>query len=783
MKQIGLGGMLFAELREGGYYYVDKTLLIRDILGGDPRGVYLFARPRRFGKTLNISMLDAFFNIEYKGNTWFDGLAISECPECVEYMNRFPVIRLNLSGTKMDTYDAYLDKIRLAVKDAYRPHMHLLECEGLDATVRMIFESLDRMDTRETLLSSSIQELSGAIAKATGTKPIILIDEYDAAATYSYGKESHEKILKFLRDLLEASVKTNEHRQMAYMTGVMQIAKQSIFSGLNNVTVNNIFSERSDERFGFTADEVRAILEYYGNPKKYREAKKWYDGYRFGNAEVYNPYSIMSYVSKGFEADNYWVDSGSNVLIRRLIRSIEDDTYADALALIAGGTVETEIDSKLAYGNLDVSGKTLYSLMAISGYLKAVPTRKKGVFKVSMPNEEVRDAAARLIREAYPISDSDFNGFNRAVLNGDADTMTAVLQKVMLQSSYMSLAESTYQAVIMTIMHGLSKHYDVRTESEEGNGRVDIILKSRSKGRKNMIFELKVADSEKKLDSEADDAIRQIHRKRYYLGMPGDVVLVGLAFWVKVPRGRIEIIDNGPDGTAMLGKPYRGQLCRCRAPRAPVPAISSFHIAPSRLLLRPAEAGVHVGGIHLREKYHVGGILGMGAQLHLEPGDIVPCPGFVSCLEEPPGLLEPQRAMERFAGTVGHGDACEHVDHALQLQDVQEGAVQGMGAAHAAMALVDVDGELRAPPVRPAAHEPVGIGVSDDVPGIVGAHDPRVLGLRGHDPAREILHGRELQLEGDRCADALPVDREHRRRVRRACHPQLHGPLQDGACI
>ncbi len=557
MKQIDLGGMSFMQLRENDMFYIDKTLLIKDILKDNSFGVYLFARPRRFGKTLNISMLDAFFNAEYKGNTWFDGLAISDYPEFEKYRNAFPVIRLNLSGTKADTFEEHLDKMRLAVKNAYKSHRYLLEREDLDATVRMIFESLDRMDTREALLSSSIQELSGAIADATGTNPIILIDEYDAAATYSYGKECHEKVLKFLRDLLEASLKTNEHRQMAYMTGVMQIAKQSIFSGLNNVTVNNIFSEESDERFGFTADEVKAVLEYYGKPEKYREAKKWYDGYRFGNAEVYNPYSIMNYVSKGFKPDNYWIDSGSNVLIRRLLDSIGEDTYADAIELIAGGTVETALDSKIAYGSLDASGKTLYSLMAISGYLKAVPSRKKGLFKVSMPNEEVRDAADRLIREVYPISDSDFNGFNRAVLDGDADKMTEVLQKVMLQSSYMSLAESTYQAVMMTIMHGLSKHYDVRTESEEGCGRVDIILKSRSRNRKNLIFELKVAASEEKLDSEVEDAIRQIHKKRYYLGMPGEVVLVGLAFWVKVPKGRIEVIDNGPGGTAMLGQPYR----------------------------------------------------------------------------------------------------------------------------------------------------------------------------------------------------------------------------------
>ncbi len=556
MKQIELGGVSFAELREKDKYYVDKTLLIKDILSSNDTGAYLFARPRRFGKTLNISMLDAFFNIEYKGNTWFDGLAISEHQEFEKYRNAFPVIHIDLGCAKSSTYEGFVDGVRRAVRQCLEPHRRLLDRSDVRTDLKRLFETSDGGNASESDLKGSIQILSRDLFKEFGVKPIILIDEYDAAVSDAFGSESHQSMMSFLRELLYSSVKGNPYREMVYMTGVMQIAKQSIFSDLNNVTVNNIFSEQSDERFGFTADEVRAILEYYGNPKKYREAKKWYDGYRFGNAEVYNPYSIMNYVSKGFKADNYWVDSGSNVLIRRLIGSIGDDTYADALELIAGGTIETELDSKLAYGELDVSGKTLYSLMAISGYLKAVPTRKKGVFKVSMPNEEVRDATARLIRETYPISDSDFNDFNRAVLEGDADTMTAVLQKVMLQSSYMSLAESTYQAVIMTIMHGLSKHYDVRTESEEGCGRVDIILKSRSRNRKSMIFELKVAASEEKLDPEVDDAIRQIHRKRYYLGMPGNIILVGLAFWVKVPKGRIEIVDNGPDGTAMLGKPF-----------------------------------------------------------------------------------------------------------------------------------------------------------------------------------------------------------------------------------
>ncbi len=553
MKQIDLRGLTFAELREEDKYYVDKTLLIKDILGSDDRGVYLFTRPRRFGKTTNLSMLDAFFNIEFKGNTWFDGLAISDYPEFEKYKNAFPVIRLNLAGTKTDTYESHLCRMQEAVRDAYEHHRYLLDDENLDAVVRSNFGYLDRMNMPESILPSSIRSLSGAVFKATGIKPIILIDEYDAAATYSCRKEPYEKIVKLLMDFLEASLKTNENRQMCYMTGVMRIADHSIFPGFNNVSMYDIFSKLGDERFGFTAEEVKGILEYYGNPKKYREAKRWYDGYRFGNAEVYNPYSVMNYVSRGFEPKPYWIDSGSDILIMQLLTNLNNDTYADVLELVAGGSIETEVDGRLAYWELETPGGPPYSLMAVSGYLKAVPV-EDGRFRVSVPDGEVRDAVRRMLQKLYPVSDSAFDNFNRAVLDGDADTMVSVLQRIVLHSSYMNLAENTYRAVMLTIMHGLSEMYDVSTECGEGGGRIDIILRSRVRGRENMIFEIKAADSEEKLDAKVDEAIRQIRRQRYYQGMPGKVILIGLAFWVKVPKGRVEIIDNGPDGTAMLGK-------------------------------------------------------------------------------------------------------------------------------------------------------------------------------------------------------------------------------------
>ena len=555
MKQIDLGGLSFAELREDDKYYVDKTLLIKDILGTNDKGVYLFTRPRRFGKSMNLSMLDAFFNMRYKGNTWFDGLAISDYPEFESYKNAFPVIHIDLGNAKADTYEGFIDGMRVAVGTCFESHRYLLEDDHLRPSIRKLFDSLEDMSTAESILIRSILILSRTLMDRFGVKPIILIDEYDAAVSDAFGSESHEPMMSFLRSMMYASIKGNPYRGMVYVTGVMQIAKQSIFSDLNNIVVNNVFSEQSDERFGFTESEVKKILDDYGFGDRFDIAKAWYDGYRFGDAEVYNPYSIMYFVSQGCKPKSYWVNSGRDVLIRDLLKSITSEKYTEIMKLVTGGSILSEIIEAFPYESIRRSGTPLYSLMVMSGYLNAVPTeerivRKGRLYSLSVPNEEVRELVDGLMDKAYPIDTSDFVEFNRAVLEEDAPARERTLTRIMSGASYLNLKESTYQAVVMTLMNMLSDRYIVKVEAPAGQGRADMLLSPRNRGDPCIIFELKVAEKEKDLDARVDEAFEQINDRRYYDGMEGRVVLIGMAFWNKVPRVRIGSVMNG-DGFAV----------------------------------------------------------------------------------------------------------------------------------------------------------------------------------------------------------------------------------------
>ena len=555
MKQIDLGGLSFAELREDDKYYVDKTLLIKDILGTNDKGVYLFTRPRRFGKSMNLSMLDAFFNMRYKGNTWFDGLAISDHPEFERYKNAFPVIHIDLGNAKADTYERFIEGMRRAVSLCFKPHRYLLENTNLDASARNLFESLADKTASEDDLIGSVLTLSIALTDEFGVKPIILIDEYDAAVSDAFGSESHEPMMSFLRSMMYASIKGNPYRGMVYVTGVMQIAKQSIFSDLNNIVVNNVFSEQSDERFGFTESEVKRILDDYGYGDRFDIAKAWYDGYRFGDAEVYNPYSIMYFVSQGCKPKSYWVGSGRDVLVRDLLKSITSEKYTEIMKLVTGGTILSDLIEAFPYESIRRSGKPLYSLMVMSGYLNAVPTGEMDisnspVYRLSIPNEEVRGLVNGLMKSVYPVDTDNFALFDRAILDENAPVMEKTLTRIMAGASYLNLKESTYQAVVMTLVHSLSRRYGVKVEAPAGQGRVDILLSPRNRGDPCIIFELKVAEKEKDLDARVDEAFEQIHDRRYYDGMEGRVVLIGMAFWNKVPRVRIGSVMNG-DGFAV----------------------------------------------------------------------------------------------------------------------------------------------------------------------------------------------------------------------------------------
>ena len=546
LKQASTGGLSFKDLRAGNKFYVDKSMLIADILETDDRGVCLYTRPRRFGKSTNISMLDAFFNLEYRGNNWFDGLEISDHHEYDAYRNSFPVVRLDLKDVvptgANKGYDLFMDYFVETIRETLVGFDYLLESDDVyDDEKDDIRSVLDRTISEDDLCFF-IKRLCSMLERHHGKKVIVLIDEYDRIITDIPDSNLRESITRFMSSFMSTTLKGNQCLQMAYVTGIMQV-RAGIFAETNNLMVNNLFSKRSDERFGFTEEEVESILEYYGHPEKMDEVREWYDGYRFGDAEFYNPFSLMSYVSSGFEPLGYWSSSGNDMPIRWMMdrtdkRSV--DTVAD---IISGIPTASDIHMDLTYADMRRSrGTDLYSLMVMTGYLKAVP-REDGRFDISVPNKEVRRMADRVLKDVMPVDDSLFRDFAIAAMEGNAASMEELIGRLLEGSSYFDLKdESDYKLALFLCLHGIIWHYDVGCEMDRGNGRLDIIMRPRDGSVRPTIMELKVSDRESSLEADAEGGIRQIHDRRYYNMMKGEVLLYGISFWGVIPKVVVERI-------------------------------------------------------------------------------------------------------------------------------------------------------------------------------------------------------------------------------------------------
>ena len=545
LKQVDTGGLPFRELRSGDKFYVDKSLLIKDILDTNDRGVYLFTRPRRFGKSTNLTMLDAFFNMEYKGNDWFDGLEISGYPEYGRYRNAFPVVYLNLKGLTLSesnsTFDEFIEKFSKVVSDAYMRFAHLLDWESLNPRYRSTFRAILEMEASKAVLTDSIKDLTGMLKDRYGLNTILLIDEYDRAVTDTFDSDLLESVTHFMGSALSSALKDNPNLQMAYITGVTQVAKAGMFSGLNNLTVDNVFSTMSDERFGFTEREVEGILEYYGRPETIGEVREWYDGYRFGDAEVYNPFSVMMYVQNGFSPRNYWMGTSRDNPVRWMLgrRGSEDDISR----LLSGSHVDCMLHDAMSYEELNLSRPAdMYSLMVMTGYLRADPLGG-WMFRLSIPNGEAFETLDRMVSETTDLNPAFFSDFCAAVLDGDSDAMTDALGHILAGSTYLVPGgEFPYEVMLLTMLRGILPRYDTEIEREAGNGRADLIMRPRDDGVPPMVIELKTASSEAALPREVDAALEQIHSQRYYLGMRGRAVLIGIAFWGKVPMARSETL-------------------------------------------------------------------------------------------------------------------------------------------------------------------------------------------------------------------------------------------------
>ena len=531
-RPIMIGIDFFDRIREEGGYYVDKTALIDRLL--ERKGVYLFTRPRRFGKTLNLTMIDAYFNVRYRGNTWFDGLRISELRPDDPMKNSFIVITLSMKDLKTNSYEDYLWKLGRKIGDIYDSFLELECSEKVSSGQRTSYRDISMISADEKTLQLSLLDLTRMLEAEYGRKVILLIDEYDNAVNEAGTEELRKKILDFMSEFLSPALKSNTSLAFAVVTGVMQIAKASIFSGLNNLYVNSVFDRGFDEYWGFTENEVRKLCADFGDESKFEKAKEWYDGYRFGIVDVYNPWSVLNYVKAEFDAKPYWSNTSSNSILHTMYENVDLSRFGTLLDIYDDG-IEVDLDTTVTYADSLFSERVMYSVMVMTGYLKAVHVAGDS-YVISIPNGEVRRIVSKMLSDDVGAESKGFREFSNAVLKGDVDSMEKLLGEILCQGSYLNLKdESCYELVVMTVLYSIASDYRIRTESERGNGRVDIILEPKHPGIVPIIIELKKSAEEKDLEADARAGLRQIHEKRYYLGMKGTILLYGISFLGKVP--------------------------------------------------------------------------------------------------------------------------------------------------------------------------------------------------------------------------------------------------------
>ncbi len=535
MKPLPVGIRNFKTVREK-YYFVDKSMLVGQILNQYPEeGVFLYTRPRRFGKSLNLSMLDAFFNIKYKGNTWFDGLEISKHPEYDSYRNAFPVISVNLKFDDVTSFKVFTEMFNSRIFDIFNEFIYLKESPKIDEGMKGLFERL--YTGKKTLTDSKValSKLCYMLKAHHNSKVIVLIDEYDGTVNDMINEKLRRRITSFLGAVLSPLLKDNDLLQLGVVTGVTQITKENIFSGMNNLTRNDIFDVKYDEMFGFTNEEVKQICADYGHPEKFEEAKEWYDGYRFGNVDIYNPWSILSYVRNDFKPETYWINTSGNEAIYEMLLRADSELTDNLKILGAGGTVSEEVSRTLTFDDLEDIGK-VYSLMALSGYLKAIPRGQ--LCELSIPNRELFFVFSEMLsRVAFKGgSNSKLLGFTDAIRANDIDKMKSALYELIIMiSSRVLNDEHSYQAFITGMLMNLCGSYDIKADFENGKGYYDIMMIRKKGDSPNIVIELKISDDEKHLEQDAKSALQQIKDRDYAHGLEGKTILYGVAFSGKEP--------------------------------------------------------------------------------------------------------------------------------------------------------------------------------------------------------------------------------------------------------
>ena len=541
----------FEEIRKLGFYYIDKTRLIEQLLQGWGK-VTLFTRPRRFGKTLNMSMLKSFFEIG-TDKTLFDGLYISDNKElCDDHMGKYPVIFLSLKGVEGLEFASAKRMLCTIIDREIDRHYYLKTSDVLTDEDRTLFTKM--LHGQDDNIEDSIRMLSKLLYKHYGQKVVILIDEYDVPLDKAFQNGYYKEMFSLIRGLFGQALKTNEFLQFAVLTGCLRVSKESIFTGLNNFEINSIVDIDHDEQFGFTDDEVMKLLLDYDRSERYPDAKEWYDGYHFGNADIYCPWDVINFAKKlvsdpSARPSAFWINSSGNDMVKRFVDKADQTTRDEIEKLVAGGFVEKQLRLDLTYDEIDNTIDNLWSVLFTTGYLTKigevkVPDSESYAYKLVIPNKEVREVFILQIQEWFKAvvakDDDTMKLLSKAILDKDEKQITRQLNIVMSRMISIldtkepdAMKENFYHDLLLGLLRGSNPDWLIKSNRESGDGFSDILIEPEDPDA-GIVIEVKYAKEMKELDAACETAMAQIKNKRYDEALRDegrcDILAYGIAF-------------------------------------------------------------------------------------------------------------------------------------------------------------------------------------------------------------------------------------------------------------
>lgn len=552
MLKLPVGIESFQEIRQLGFYYIDKTKLIEQLLEQWGK-VNLFTRPRRFGKTLNMSMLRYFFEIG-TDKTLFEGLYISENKKiCEEYMGKFPVIFISLKNVEGLTFEEARYRLLEVLGREARRFEFLADSERLTADDKSMYRAITAIQNGQyvmdgKIITSVLRVLSELLYKHYGKKAIILIDEYDVPLDKAFQHNYYREMVSLIRGMFGDALKTNDFLYFAVLTGCLRVSKESIFTGLNNFKVLTITDQRFDENFGFTDDEVRALLKMYHLENHMEETKEWYDGYRFGSVDVYCPWDVINHVDRlraqpEAKPQSYWINTSGNELVKRFVQKANKTTRDEIERLIAGEAIEKNIRLELTYDEIDNSIENLWSVLFTTGYLTQVGMKENGTYQLVIPNREVREVYKLQIQEWFRSSvlnnTEQLTDFWKALEEGETESAEKYLNRILSNSisvfdtrAKIVEKESSYHTLLVGILTGNS-NWLVKSNVEAGDGFADIIVETEDPDA-GIIIELKYAQTSSEMEKACEKAVAQIKDRRYADYLKNDernnILYYGIAF-------------------------------------------------------------------------------------------------------------------------------------------------------------------------------------------------------------------------------------------------------------